>query len=160
MRGHAPPGAPALPRSVDLAVVGPMARTAADLALELDVLAGPDEARDGVAYRLALPAPRHQDLKSFRVLILDTHPLLPTAASVRTALDRLGERLAKAGAKVGRDSPLLPDLAEGARLYMRLLLGVAPRRGRRSRSSSCKARLQCSRRTTRAWARNASAARS
>ena len=123
-RGHTPPGAPALPRSVDLAVVGPMARTAADLALELDVLAGPDEARDGVAYRLALPAPRHEDLKSFRVLVVDTHPLLPTAASVRTALDRLGERLAKAGAKVGRDSPLLPDLADGARLYMRLLLGV------------------------------------
>ena len=44
-RGHAPPGARALPRNVDLAVVGPMARTAADLALELDVLAGPDEAR-------------------------------------------------------------------------------------------------------------------
>jgi amidase len=123
-RGHTPPSVAAIPRHIDLAVVGPMARSAADLALELDLLAGPDEARDGVAYRLALPAPRHEDLKSFRVLIVDTHPLLPTAASVRTALDRLAERLGKAGAKVGRNSPLLPDLAEGARLYMRLLLGV------------------------------------
>jgi amidase len=123
-RGHTPPGARALPRHIDLAVVGPMARTASDLALALDLLAGPDEARDGVAYRLALPAPRHDDLKSFRVLVVDTHPLLPTASSVRTALDRLAERLGKAGAKVGRDSPLLPDLADGARLYMRLLLGV------------------------------------
>ena len=123
-RGHTPPSVAAIPRHVDLAVVGPMARSAADLALELDLLAGPDEARDGVAYRLALPAPRHEDLKSFRVLVVDTHPLLPTATSVRTALDRLAERLGKAGAKVGRESPLLPDLAEGARLYMRLLLGV------------------------------------
>jgi amidase len=122
MRGHTPPGVAAIPRDIDLAVVGPMARTAADLALGLDVLAGPDEARDGVAYRLALPAPRHEDLKSFRVLVVDTHPLLPTAASVRTALDRLGDRLGKAGAKVGRESPLLPGLAEEARLYMGLLL--------------------------------------
>jgi amidase len=101
-----------------------MARSAADLASALDVLAGPDEMRAGVGYRLALPAPRHADLKSFRVLVIDTHPLLPTAASVRTALDRLSERLVKTGAKVGHESPLLPDLADGARLYMRLLLGV------------------------------------
>jgi len=123
-RGHTPPGIPAISRHIDLAVVGPMARTASDLALALDLLAGPDEVRDGVAYRLALPPPRHDDLKSFRVLIVDTHPLLPTASSVRAALDSLAERLGKAGAKVGRDSPLLPDLADGARLYMRLLLGV------------------------------------
>jgi amidase len=123
-RGHTPPGIPAIPRHIDLAVVGPMARSAADLALELDLLAGPDEARGGVTYRLALPAPRHEDLKSFRVLVVDTHPLLPTAASVRTALDRLADRLGKVGAKVARESPLLPDLAETARLYMRLLLGV------------------------------------
>ncbi len=56
------------------------------------------------------------------MLVIDTHPLLPTAASVRAALDHLAERLGKAGVKVGRESPLLPDLAEGARLYMRLLL--------------------------------------
>jgi amidase len=124
LRGHTPPGSAALPRENDLAVVGPMARSAADLASALDVLAGPDEMRAGVGYRLALPAPRHADLKSFRVLVIDTHPLLPTAASVRTALDRLSERLVKTGAKVGHESPLLPDLADGARLYMRLLLGV------------------------------------
>jgi amidase len=121
-RGHTPPGAPALPREADLAVVGPMARSASDLALALDVIAGPDEMSSGIAYRLALPAPRHQELKSFRVLVIDTHPLLPTATTVRTALDGLAQRLVKAGAKVGRESPLLPDLADSARLYMRLLL--------------------------------------
>ena len=123
-RGQTPPGAPALPRAIDLAVVGPMARSAHDLALALDLIAGPDEARAGIAYRLALPAPRHEELKSFRVLVVDTHPLLQTAATVRAALDRLSERLVKTGAKVGRESPLLPDLADSARLYMRLLLGV------------------------------------
>jgi amidase len=123
-RGHAPPSVPAVPRDIDLAVVGPMARSASDIALALDILAGPDEARDAIAYRLALPPPRHLALKDFRVLVIDTHPLLPTGASVRTALEKLSERLGKAGVTVARESPLLPDFAEAARLYMRLLVSV------------------------------------
>lgn len=121
-RGHVPPPAPALPDVPDLAVVGPMARSAADLALLLDVMAGPDPLDAGVAYRLDLPPPRHQRLGDHRVLILDSHPLLPTATAVRAAIDALAERLAAAGARVARTSPLLPDLADGARLYMRLLM--------------------------------------
>ena len=122
LRGQSPPGAPSLPRESDLAVAGPMARSAADLALGIDVLAGPDEARAGIAYRLALPEARHGELMNFRVLVIDAHPLLPTAAAVRVALDRLSQRLVKVGVKVGHDSPLLPDLAGSARQYMRLLL--------------------------------------
>src|SRR5271166_1331619 len=66
LRGAGPPGTPARPSRVDLAVAGPMARGAADLALELDVLAGPDEMSEGVGYKLALPPARHQDIGSFR----------------------------------------------------------------------------------------------
>ena len=51
-------------------------------------------------------------------------PLLPTASVIRTALGRLSERLGKAGVKVGHSEPLLPNLANSARLYMRLLLAV------------------------------------
>jgi amidase len=124
-RGHTPPGLPVLPiESDDLAVTGPMARSAADLALLLDVLAGPDERGSGVAYRLELPAPRHTDLADHRVLVLDTHPLMPTSAAVRAAIEAFAERLAKAGARVERESPLLPDQAEAARTYMRLLLST------------------------------------
>jgi amidase len=121
-RGQSPPPFPALQRDSDLSVVGPMARSAADLALALDVVAGPDEGREGVGYRLALRPVRHDDLKSFRVLVIDTHPLMPTGTAVRTVLDGLSERLAKAGVKLAHASPLLPDLPESTRLYMRLLL--------------------------------------
>jgi amidase len=120
-RGHTPPPNPPLAREGDLAVVGPLARSAADLALALGVVAGPDEARAGIGYRLALQPARHEELKSFRVLVVDTHPLIPTATPVRAALDRLSQRLARAGAKVADSSPLLPNLADSARLYMRLL---------------------------------------
>jgi len=120
-RGHTPPPFAPLPLERDLAVVGPMARSAKDLALALEVLAGPDPEGEGVGYRLALPPTRHGDLKSFRVLVIDSHPCVPTASSVRGALEELCRRLIAAGVRVGRESPLVPDLADATRLYMRLL---------------------------------------
>lgn len=121
MRGYnAPPSAP-LPGHGDLAVLGPMTRTAADLALALDVVGGPDEQREGIGYRLALPPPRHARLADFRVLVIDTHPLMPTGNAVRDAIHGLSDRIAKTGAKVAHSAASLPDLADSARLYMRLL---------------------------------------
>jgi amidase len=120
-RGQTPPGVPAIPNEPELAVIGPMARCADDLSLLLDVIAGPDPLDGGVAYRLALPPARHADLGAYRVIVLDSHPLLPTAASVGGAIDAFAGRLARTGVSMVRESALLPDLAEGARLYSRLL---------------------------------------
>jgi amidase len=124
LRGYSLPPATPVPGQADLAVVGPMTRTASDLALALDVIAGPDETRDGIGYRLALPAPRHDRLKDFRILVIDTHPLMPTGDAVRSAIGRLAERLEQSGARLARASTLLPDLADSARLYMKLLNGA------------------------------------
>lgn len=121
-RGHTPPPFPLLPRDADLAVIGPMARSASDLTLLLDVMAGPDPLEAGRAYRLALPAPRHAAVKDFRVLVIDSDPVMPTDSTVRGAIEALAANLARAGAKVERASPLLPDFAESSRLYMRLLM--------------------------------------
>src|SRR5262249_3372140 len=63
-RGQSPPGADGAP--TPLSVVGPMARTAADLEVALGVLAGPDE-EEATAYRLELPPARHKRLGDFRV---------------------------------------------------------------------------------------------
>jgi amidase len=120
-RGQVPPGVPALPREREFVVIGPMARSVADLSLLLDAIAGPDPLDAGVAYRLALPSARHADLRDYRVLVLDSHPLLPTASSVRTAIAALADGLTGAGASVAYDTVLLPDLAQSARLYVRLL---------------------------------------
>ncbi len=51
-RGHTPPPFPAIPMERDMAVIGPMARSAADLPLLLDVMAGPDPLDLGVGYKL------------------------------------------------------------------------------------------------------------
>ena len=122
LRGHSAPPFPPLPFERDLSVIGPMARGAADLALLLDVIAGPDPIEAGVGYKLALPASRHPDFKGFRVLVLDSHPLLPVAAEVRAAVDTLARNLAGKGVSVARETPLLPDLAATTRLYMRMLM--------------------------------------
>ncbi|MFJ9471240.1 amidase [Streptomyces caniferus] len=120
-RGMVPPTTPALPTDLDLAVVGPMARTARDLTLLLDVMAGPDPLTFGVAHELKLPLARHQRLSDFRVLVLDEHPFLPTASAVRAGVNRVADALVDGGARVERHTPLLPDLAEAATLYMQLL---------------------------------------
>jgi amidase len=122
VRGHTPPPFPPLPIDRDMAVVGPMARGAADLSLLLDVMAGPDPLEAGVAYKLSLPSPRHSELKSFRVLVVDTDPTMPTDSAIRGTIDTLAKNLAKAGVKVERNSPLWPDFADSTRLYMRMLM--------------------------------------
>ena len=120
-RGHTPPGLPAWAGRTYLAVVGPMARSVDDLVLALDIIAGPDEAADGRAYRLNLPPARGEKLSDFRVLVIAEHPLLPTSAAVGASLDRLSKHLAAAGADVKRETPLLPNPEASARLYVKLL---------------------------------------
>ncbi len=119
-RGMVPPTAQALPVESDLAVVGPMARTARDLTLLLDVMAGPDPLTHGVAYDVTLPPARHERLGDFRVLVLDEHPLIATGAAVRAGVHRVADALADAGARVERHTPLLPDLTEAALIYAQL----------------------------------------
>lgn len=124
-RGMVAPPAPALPIDLDLAVVGPMARTARDLALLLEVMAGPDPLTHGVAYHVALPPARHERLSDFRVLILEDHPLIATGSAVRAGVNRVAGALVDGGARVERRSSLLPDPVEAATLYMLLMLSNA-----------------------------------
>ncbi|GLW56971.1 amidase [Kitasatospora phosalacinea] len=123
-RGMVPPGVPALPADIDLAVVGPMARSARDLSLLLDVMTGPDPLTLGLAHTTALPPARHERLRDFRVLVLDEHPLIPTGADVRAGLARVVDALADGGARIEHRSPLLPDLAEAAEVYSLLMFSA------------------------------------
>ncbi len=118
MRGHAPPRADGA--EIPLVVIGPMARTAADLALGLDVLAGPgpDQA---VAWRLDLPPARRARLADYRVLVLTHHPMAAADDEIVAALEALAGRLGAAGAAVSRHSAALPDLAAQQQTYMTIM---------------------------------------
>ena len=89
--GHSPPPIDGPGAGVEFGVVGPLARTASDLALALGVLAGPegDLAR---GYRLDLPPPRGAELSDYRVLVLDSHPLAGVDAEVLAPLHALDRK--------------------------------------------------------------------
>jgi len=124
-RGHSPPNTDGA--GVALAVLGPLARSASDLQLALDVLAGPEDL-EAVGYQLALPAPRHARLADFRVLVIDRHPLAEVDEEVRAGLNGLARGLERLGARVSRANAELPDLAASHEQYM-ALLGAAMARG-------------------------------
>ncbi len=120
-RGMVAPLSPPLPIELDLAVVGPMARSARDLTLLLDVMTGPDPLTLGKAHHVTLPPARHERLRDFRVLVIEEHPFIPTGSAVRAGVNRVADALASAGARVERHTPLLPDLTEAATLYTQLM---------------------------------------
>jgi amidase len=122
LKGHGFPGTDGV--DVPLAVVGPMARSAEDLAVTLDVMVGPV---DGAAYRLDLPPPRHGALRDYRVLVLNAHPSVATDASVRGPLNALAATLEAKGVKVTRNAPSLPDLAAAHATYTAMLIAVTTR---------------------------------
>jgi amidase len=121
-RGHIP-GPPGSLATADVGVFGPMGRSSGDLTLGLDVLAGPDE-RDGVAWRLDLPAPRNGgELAGLRVATWFDDPACPVAADVRACLDDAAAALAEGGASVAPAWPAVP-LADLARSWEDLVLPI------------------------------------
>ena len=123
MRGFAPPMAPrtAIAQPMDQATVGPMARTAADLMVALDIVAGPD-GPDAAGWRLSLPPARHARLADYRVLILDEHSLVDTSSDIRRAIGVLADRLGSEGCKIGRDASEVPNLQDIAQTFSALLM--------------------------------------
>ncbi len=120
-RGHIP-GPPGTVAEADLAVLGPMARSAEDLALALRVLAGP-LAPQSTGWRVELPPPRRSTLRDYRVLAWLDDPACPVDAGVRTALEQAVDKLRAAGVHVATPSPPLP-LAEMHELYFTMLCAL------------------------------------
>lgn len=119
-RGHIP-GPPGTRSEPDLAVLGPLARTAGDLRLALGVMAGPDTlARDG--WVLDLPAARAERLKDFRVAYWLDDPMCPIDSKVRMELEATIEALGPHVTLVELETPFRLD--EIVPAYLRLLLGV------------------------------------
>jgi amidase len=121
-RGHIP-GPPGSVGPTDLTVAGPLARSAEDLALTFEVLAGPN-ADNEIGWRLELPKPRHQRLSDFRVAVWFDDPAMPIDDSVRTRFEAMIEALRGAGVQV--DEKARPDfvLHDLIRVYYQLLMPI------------------------------------
>jgi amidase len=124
-RGHIP-GPPGTLVEDDINVVGPLARSAEDLALALEVLAGPLPDR-GRAWRLELPGPRREQLRDFRVAAWLDDTSHPVDATVRERLEGSVEALRGAGVRVDDTARPGFDLSDAVDLYRRLLAPIVTR---------------------------------
>jgi amidase len=106
MLGH---GLPNQLSGPDLSVIGPLGRSAADLRLGVDVMAGPD-ALSARGLRFDLPE-LDPDPAQLRVAVWADDDTAPVDASVRDAVLRVASALAKTGASVDRDAR--PDFQPG-----------------------------------------------
>ena len=120
-RGHLPPP-PGMLADTDIGVIGPLGRSADDLALALEVTAGADDDR-AIGWRLALPPPRRAALRDYRVAAWLDDPACPVDDAVRGRLEAVVDALSKAGVRVDvRARPV--EFDEAYRDYLRLLLPV------------------------------------
>ena len=100
LAGHSPGGSSEPPGfSTQLAVAGPMARSAEDLLAALKVLGGPS-GWDAKALKWELPAPRATKLRDFRVGYVFDDPFARPSTGVRRVLQTTVEALSRAGAQM------------------------------------------------------------
>jgi amidase len=119
-QGHALPGQVAGP---DIAVCGPLARSAEDLALAMGAIAGPEPlSRSG--WKLDLPRAEWKSLGELRVAVWPSHDAAPVDSEIADRAVEIGQALSKLGASVS-DSVRPPfDIARAHATYLALLNGV------------------------------------
>jgi amidase len=96
MAGHAlVPGVP----DADVSVCGPLARSAEDLRLALDIMAGPTE-REAIGWTLNLAPAGIESLKGLRVALWPTDELAPVSRDTEALVYAVGRALEAHGATV------------------------------------------------------------
>ena len=120
-RGHVP-GPPGTLAAPDLETAGPIARSALDLDLAVQILAGPCDA-EARGWRIHLPPPRRKALRDYRLAAWLDDPVAPVDASLRERLEAVVGELRAAGASVDESARPLFTMEENARLFMRVLYG-------------------------------------
>ncbi|SBW22903.1 amidase [Candidatus Protofrankia californiensis] len=117
-RGHIPRPPEWLTTS-DMLALGPVARSATDLDLALQVLAGPSPDHSA-AWRLALPEPRHRRLCEYRIGIWIDDPYCPVDTETRALLDQVTRILRDTGAHVD-DTTRPVSMADSDNLFQTLM---------------------------------------
>jgi Asp-tRNA(Asn)/Glu-tRNA(Gln) amidotransferase A subunit family amidase len=109
-----------------LPVAGPLSRTAEDLQLALEAVAGPD-GPEAKALHYSMPKPRAANLKDFPVGVPPDDSWCPLSSEIRPCHERAISEIETAGAKVVRGWPegFQPDAA--FRVYSHVIRSVVDR---------------------------------
>ncbi|MGE0750921.1 MAG: amidase [Variibacter sp.] len=119
-RGHALPGRVS---QSDISVIGPLARSAADLDIALAAMAGPD-AIDGAGYRLTLAPSRKTKLREFKVAVMRDDRNAEVDRAIQERIDALVTFLKKQRVKVSEEARPDIDTDHAQRVYIALLRGA------------------------------------
>ena len=103
----------------DIAVLGPLARSADDLATAMTVLAGPDPEETGLTYNL--PRPRAVSLKALRIAVWSAEPGQATGHETTAAIEALAADLERSGATVSRTARPDFNATEAFHIYLQAL---------------------------------------
>jgi amidase len=121
-----------------MGVQGPLARSAQDLELLFDVIAGPDIG-ESVAWRLQLPQPRAESLQDFRVAVMPSILDVHCSSQMSAKLDELVSLLQREGATVAQASPDI-NMTDYFHDYARMLnVMVTQGQGREERVAAAEA---------------------
>lgn len=104
----------------DIAVVGPLARSAADLALAVKLTAGPNPV-DATGWQLKLAAPRFKKPSELRIAVMTDTPSAPVDDAVQAPILALAKALGKLGAKVSYKARPAIDAGKAHDTYIELL---------------------------------------
>ena len=118
--GHIPPPPGQVDAFIELPVSGPLARSAKDLQLELEIIAGPT-ALEAKAYSWRLPAPRHKQLQDYRIGYVLDDPFCPVTPEVKAVLEKAVDALRSAGATLIEGWPTGVSPSKSYEVYIKLL---------------------------------------
>jgi amidase len=113
-------------RESDIAVIGPLARSAKDLEIALKTIAGADEI-DGTGWQLHLPKAPKKTWRQWRVGVLLDAPNAEVDRSVLERIQALAEFLGKRGARVSHTARPAIDLKQAHDTFFRLLRAATSR---------------------------------
>jgi amidase len=124
MRGHAMrPGAVAS----DISAAGPLARSAADLAVAMDLLAGADPA-DAPGWQLVMAREARTSPAGMRIAVITDDEAWPVDGAISAGLRQTADWLRDAGAEVTLDPPWPLPSRQMSALYVALLRGATSTR--------------------------------
>ena len=127
MRGHVPPppgifkGEYSL--TADIAVAGPLARSANDLDLIMDLIVAAPKYMQ-TAWNIKLPQARKRNLKEYKIALCLDDPVFPVDTQVADAIQNVIDELAKKGVTIVERKPEI-DFARSHEIYTQLLSAVS-----------------------------------
>jgi len=127
LRGHIPPIPGIFPGEYTIdsgfSVAGPMARSAEDLALAMDLITRPESFQQ-TAWKVELPASRRRHLKEYRVGIWLDDPACPVDSQVGDCLQATVDRLSAAGAKIEDKRPDI-DMSQCYGIHLKMAIAAS-----------------------------------